>query len=125
MPAPRLERRENPLLKLRSILGNGPKPMHQVDFARLTGIPAATVRAIEAGRRVLTRDNCLERIEYLLGARFDTHEWRYMRNKDLYTFRHYPAFTDARAKDPVLSARSLHALISRSLPLFMASPHAR
>jgi hypothetical protein len=125
MPAPRLERRENPLLKLRSILGNGPKPMHQVDFARLTGIPAATVRAIEAGRRVLTRDNCLERIEYLLGARFDTHEWRYMRTKDLYTFRHYTAFTDARAKDPVLRARCLHALIVRALELFRAVPPAR
>ena len=122
MPAPRLERRENPLLKLRSILGNGPKPMHQVDFARLTGIPAATVRAIEAGRRVLTRENCLERIEYLLGARFDTHEWRYMRTKDLYTFRHYTAFTDARAKDPVLRARCLHALIVRALELFKAVP---
>jgi hypothetical protein len=125
MPAPRLERRENPLLKLRSILGNGPKPMHQVDFARLTGIPAATVRAIEAGRRVLTRENCLERIEYLLGARFDTHEWRYMRTKDLYTFRHYTAFTDARAKDPVLKARCLHALIVRALELFRAVPPAR
>src|ERR1700745_1435555 len=55
MPAPRLERCENPLLKLRSILGNGPKPMHQVDFAQLTGISAATLRAIEAGRSAITR----------------------------------------------------------------------
>ena len=122
MPAPRIERRENPLLKLRSILGNGPKPMHQVDFAQLTGISAATLRAIEAGRRVLTWENCLERIEYLLGASFDNHEWRYMRTKDLYTFRHYKAFTDARAKDPVLKAKCLHALIVRVLELFKAVP---
>jgi hypothetical protein len=122
MPAPRFERRENPLLKLRSILGNGPKPMHQFDFARITRIPVATLRAIEAGRRVLTRENCLERIEYLLGARFDTHEWRYMRTKDLYTYRHYTAFTDPGAIDPQLKARCLHALIVRTLELFKAVP---
>jgi transcriptional regulator with XRE-family HTH domain len=122
MPAPRLERRENPLLKLRSILGNGPKPMHQLDFAQLTGISAATLRAIEAGRRVLTRENCLERIEYLLGATFDNHEWRYMRTRDLYSFRHYTAFTDARAKDPDLKAKCLRALIVRALELFKAVP---
>jgi transcriptional regulator with XRE-family HTH domain len=122
MPAPRLERRENPLLKLRSILGNGPKPMHQVDFAQLTGISAATLRAIEAGRRVLTRENCLQRIEYLLGATFDNHDWRYMRTRDLYTFRHYTAFTDARAKDPDLRVECLHWLIVRALELFKAVP---
>jgi hypothetical protein len=34
----------------------------------------------------------------------DKHEWRYMRTKDLYTFRHYKAFTDARARK-ILSLR--------------------
>jgi hypothetical protein len=71
---------------------------------------------------VLTRENCLERIEYLLGATFDNHEWRYMRTRDLYTFRHYTAFTDARAKDPVLKEECFHALIVRALELFKAVP---
>src|SRR6476660_6877531 len=102
MPAPRLERLDNPLLKLRTILGNEQKPMHQVEFGQVIGIPVATIRAIEAGRRGLTRENSLERIEYLIGASFDERDgqWRYMRSKHPYSFGLYKAFTDARNKDP-------------------------
>jgi DNA-binding XRE family transcriptional regulator len=128
MPAPQLERRDNPLRKLRIILGNGPKPMHQDDFAHLIDIPVATIRAIEAGRRELTWENCLGRIAYLLGATFDERDrqWHYMRARDhLYTFSLYKAFTDKRSKDPVLKAKCLHALVQRTLELFKAVPPGR
>jgi hypothetical protein len=127
MPAPRPERADNPLLKLRTILGNGEKPMHQVEFAQLVNLPVATLRSLEAGRRQLTWDNCLERIGYLLGATFDERDgqWHYLRTKHLYTFSLYQAFTDGRTNDPVLKAKSLHALIQRVLELFKAAPPNR
>jgi len=40
---PTPERLDNPLLKLRMILGDGEKPMHQVEFAQLVSIPVATL----------------------------------------------------------------------------------
>lgn len=127
MPAPQPERRDNPLRKLRVILSDGLRPMHQDDFAQLIGISVATIRAIEAGRRELTWDNSLGRIAYLLGATFDERdgEWHYMRTKTLYTFSLYKAFTDKRSKDPVLKAKCLHALVWRALDLFKAVPPGR
>jgi hypothetical protein len=127
MPAPRADRLENPLLKLRTILGNGEKPMHQVEFGQLVDLPVATVRAIEAGRRAMTRENSLGRIEYLIGASFDERsgQWRYMRTKHAYTVDLYRAFTDKRDKDSILKAKSLHALVWRTLSLFKAVPPDR
>jgi DNA-binding XRE family transcriptional regulator len=127
MPAPQLERRDNPLRKLRMILGNGPKPMRQDDFAQLIDIPVATIRAIEAGRRELTWGNCLGRIAYLLAATFNERDrqWHYMRTKQPYTFSLYEAFTDQRSKDPVLKAKCLHALVQRTFDLFKAVPPSR
>jgi hypothetical protein len=127
MPAPRTERLDNPLLKLRTILGNGEKPMHQDEFAHLVSIPVATVRAIESGARQMTWENSLERIGYLIGATFDERdgEWHYLRTKHLYTFALYRAFTEGERKDPVLKAKCLHALVQRALDLFKAVPPNR
>lgn len=101
--------------------------MHQADFAKLTTIPVATIRAIESGRRTMTWENCRERIGYLLGARFSEQdrEWHYMLTKDLYTFSHYQAFTDKRAKDPFLKTKCLHAATFRLLALLKAVPPDR
>jgi hypothetical protein len=122
MPAPRPERADNPLLKLRMILGNGEKPTHQVEFAQLIGIPVDPLRAFESGARAITWANCLERIGYLLGATYDERDgqWHYLRTKHLYTFSLYQAFTDGRTNDPVLKAKCLHAFTQRNLELFKA-----
>lgn len=122
MPAPRPERLDNPLLKLRTILGNGEKPMHQVEFAQLVNLPVTTLRAFESGARTLTWENGLERIGYLIGATFDERDgqWRYMRTKHLYTFGLYQAFTEGRIKDTVLRTKCLHAFVQRTFDLFKA-----
>jgi hypothetical protein len=127
MPAPRADRLENPLLKLRTILGNGERPMHQAEFAELITVPVATLRAFESGARTMTWENCLGRIGYLLGATFDERDgqWHYMRTKVLYTFALYQSFTEGRIKDAVLKTKCLHAFVRRALDLFKAVPPKR
>jgi len=101
--------------------------MHQDDFSQLIDIPVATIRAIEAGRRELTWENCLGRIAYLLAATFNARDgqWHYMGTGHLYTLSFYKAFTDKRSKDPVLKAKCQHALVQRTLDLFKAVPPDR
>jgi DNA-binding XRE family transcriptional regulator len=64
-----LTRLENPLRKLRVILGEFAQPMSQDQFARLIGVSYATVQAIENGRRKLN-DECLLAIEKRLWAQW-------------------------------------------------------
>jgi hypothetical protein len=118
MPAPRPEYRDNPLRKLRMILGNGPKPMLQQEFSQLTGVSLPVVRAIESGRRgELAFKNCRNEIGQSTGATYGRDgQWHFMGRKDLYTYDHFLAFT--RSHSPSFKNHCLHALLLRIVELF-------
>jgi hypothetical protein len=62
MPATRTKRLNNPLRKLRLILGEPNHPMPQRAFADLAGLSADSVRSVEVARRPMTKENCLNQI---------------------------------------------------------------
>jgi hypothetical protein len=126
VPATRPNRLENPLRKLRLILGDGQNnPMHQEAFAGWVGIPVATLRSIEAGRRPMTKANCLERILITLGAAWNPQDknWHvlYPESKWLYEKKHERLVPDLDHEDPFVDDLSLHYLINRLLDLFKAT----
>ena len=125
MPAPRLNRRENPLRLLRLILGQDGLPMHQELFAARIGVPVATVRAIEAGRRKMTKENCGDQILLTLGAAWNPQEekWHVLNpySKWLYEKKHERLVPELDPEDPYLDDWSLHHLVERLLDLFRAT----
>lgn len=124
MPAPRPERRNNPLRLLRQILGENGEPMHQEAFAARVGMSVATVRSIEAGRRPLTEDNCLDHIMLNLKAAWNEREgkWKVLGTKWNYEKRHAEQLSsELDPEDPFVDDHTLHRLVERLFDLFGAA----
>jgi hypothetical protein len=125
VPATRPNRLENPLRKLRLILGDGQnKPMHQEAFAARVGIPVATLRSIEAGRRSMTQDNCLNQILVTLKATWNERDqnWHVLGSKWLYEKQHASVLNqEMDPEDPYWDDLVLHRLIERLFDLFAAA----
>ncbi len=124
MPATRPNRRDNPLRKLREILGEEGQPMHQQEFADRIGVSVATVRSIEAGRRKMTEDNCLNQIFVTLKATWNERDqnWHVLGGKWLYEKRHSTALTqEMDPEDPYCDDLALHRLVERLFDVFGAA----
>jgi hypothetical protein len=123
MPATRPERRDNPLRILRQILGENGKPMHQEEFAVRVGVPVATLRSIEAGRRPMTESNCLKQIFVTLKAAWNEREgkWKIFGSKWDYEKRHADLFREFDPEDPWVDDHTLHRLVERLFDLFAAA----
>jgi transcriptional regulator with XRE-family HTH domain len=67
---------DNPLRKLRNLIGTEEKPIPQHELASLTGISVNTIRSIEGGHRDAGRST-LKKIEVMTGATWDParKEW--------------------------------------------------
>jgi hypothetical protein len=123
VPATRPNRLDNPLRKLRLILGNGERPAGQVEFANTIGMSVATLRAIEAGRRLFSKD-CQDQIFKNLFARWKPKKQRwYLGDTDIpYQKEHvsYPERFDPH--DPFVDDYTIHRLIERILTMFKNCP---
>jgi hypothetical protein len=119
VPATRKNRLNNPLRKLRLILGDGKTPLGQIEFADRTGLSVATVRAIEGGRRPFS-EQCQKQILAMLSATWNPRkqQWCLLWSTEPYK-REYADFS--RFLDPAdryLEDLSVHMLIERLLLLF-------
>lgn len=124
MPATRPNRRENPLRKLREILGEEGQPLHQREFADRIGVSVSTVRSVEAGRRKMTQDNCLNQILVTLKATWNecAQSWHVLGSKWLYEKRHAEALgQEMDPEDPYCDDLALHRLIERLFDVFGAA----
>jgi transcriptional regulator with XRE-family HTH domain len=124
MPATRTNRRNNPLRKLRLILGDEEQPMHQQEFADRIGVSVATVRSVEAGRRKMTQDNCLNQILVTLKATWNEEDqtWHVLGSKWRYEKRHADALSqEMDPEDPYCNDLALHRLIERVFDVFAAA----
>lgn len=70
------------LRSLRLILGKNFRPISTASLAKLTAIPLVSIRAVEAGRRVLN-DEDRDAIDLFLNARWDleSHRWVCAQNR--------------------------------------------
>lgn len=73
---PKPERLRNPLRQLRELFGTD-EPISQPELSRLIGVPANTIKAIEAGARPLSRQ-LEKKIEVLTGANWDSKKKRWI-----------------------------------------------
>jgi hypothetical protein len=124
MPATRTNRRNNPLRKLRLILGKKDRPLHQEEFADWIGVSVATIRSVEGGRRPMTGDNCLNQIAIVLFAHWGEHdhEWHLLDPfGPPYQKQHSVLVKQFDHSDPYTDDQALHHLISRLLDLFAAT----
>jgi hypothetical protein len=117
VPATRTNRLDNPLRKLRLILGTDSHPMHQEVFAARIGVPVTTLRSIEGGRRPMTTENCLSAIAISLLAFWNvTHaEWRVLGTDVRYEKKHADLAELFDPEDPYLDDLYAHKLIERVL----------
>jgi hypothetical protein len=99
--------------------------MHQELFAARIGVPVATVRSIEAGRRPMTPENCLNHILFSLGAAWNPREenWHVLNphSRWLYEKKHEQLVPQLDPEDPYLDDLNLHQLINRLLDVFGAT----
>jgi hypothetical protein len=119
VPATRKNRLNNPLRKLRLILGDGKTPLGQIEFASRTGLSVATLRAIEGGRRPFSAQ-CQKQILAMLSATWNPRkgQWCLLWSTEPYK-REYADFS--RYLDPddrYLDDLNVHMLIERLLSLF-------
>jgi hypothetical protein len=111
------------------ILGDGQsKPMHQEELAARIGVPVATLRSIEGGRRPMTQDNCLNQILVVLKATWNERDekWHVLGSKWLYEKKHASAFNkEMDPEDPYWDDLVLHRLVERLFDLFAAANRER
>jgi hypothetical protein len=123
VPATRPNRLDNPLRKLRLIIGDGETPAGQVEFANTIGVSVATLRAIETARRPFSLD-CQEQIFLHLFARWNPkkQQW-YLGNTDIpYRKEHVSYAQTFDPHDPFLDDYNIHRLIERILTMFKSCP---
>ena len=124
MPATRPHRLNNPLRKLRLILGDGENALDQESFADRAGLSLATVRAIEAGRRPLN-EYCLTQIQVTLLATWDSIErkWCLLNNRDVPYEKQYASFAELfDPQDSYVDDLYVHRLVERLLIMFSNCP---
>jgi hypothetical protein len=123
MPATKEQRLYNPLRKLRVVLGELGAPLHQEAFAARIGIPVATVRSVESGRRPMTQDNCLGQILLSLQATWNPRdqEWHVLGSRHLYKKEHANLARKLYHDDAYVEDLSLHYLLERVLCVFSAA----
>ncbi|HEV3211228.1 MAG TPA: helix-turn-helix transcriptional regulator [Chthoniobacterales bacterium] len=107
---------------LRLILGDADTgtPITQEDFARRSGVPLATLRAVETGRRPLF--GVLSQIAVTVHAqwRAELNKWTLLNSDELYQ----KEFADPELFDPgdaYCDDMVLHRLLERTLDLFAAA----
>ena len=98
--------------------------MHQEDFANRIGIPVATIRSIEGGRRPMTKGNCLGQILVTLLAVWNVRkgEWRVLGTNAPYEKKYADMADLFDPEDPYLDDLYVHKLIERILAMFKGCP---
>jgi transcriptional regulator with XRE-family HTH domain len=119
VPATRSNRLNNPLRKLRLILGDGKTPLTQEEFASRTGLPLASFRSIEGGRRPLSKHFQVQ-IMATLGATWDQKKqaWFVLGSNTPYEkkYEDFAFFFDP--EDPYIKDLAIHMLLERILMMF-------
>jgi hypothetical protein len=123
VPATRKNRLNNPLRKLRLILGDGETPAGQVEFANHIGMSVATVRAIEAGRRPFSLA-CQLQIRVHLCARWHPQkkQWCVLDSDTPYQKEHADFAEMLDPHEPYVDDYNIHRLIERILTMFKGCP---
>ena len=123
VPATRPNRLNNPLRKLRLILGDGKTPAGQVEFANTIGVSVATLRAAEAGRRPVPAHVWMHIFLYLC-ARWDPQKrgWYVLDSEVPYEKEHASLAETLDPHEPYVDDYNVHRLIERILTMFKSCP---
>ena len=120
MPATRPNRLDNPLRKLRLILGDGETPITQEEFAARSGVSLSSLRAAEGGRRPL--DSTLDQIALNLHAQWNPTllAW-FVLNTTIPFEKRYAARGLFDHQDPFYHDYTFHRLVERLFDIFGAA----